>query len=85
MREEDLRVVASLVDWSNSDKVLNKVFYEKYGKILEEKLTNFQECKAQMKDCIKNNYGDSMVPRTPKLFASMMMMWRIVLLEASTL
>lgn len=59
MKEEDLRLIASLVDWS--DKLMAKVFYETYGKVIQEKFAEYEEWKNKLKDWVQTNYGNSKV------------------------
>lgn len=50
-------VVASLVDWSGYDRMMAKMFYEKFGRVLEEKVADFERQKALLKGCFEKNYG----------------------------
>lgn len=61
MREEDIKLICEQGDWSKADSIMNKLLYEKFGTVLEKKLIEFQDCKAQLKECISKNFGDSMV------------------------
>ncbi|KAI1719737.1 inner centromere protein, ARK binding region domain-containing protein [Ditylenchus destructor] len=66
MREDDMKLIAGLGDWGKSDALMQKALARTFGTVLERKYAEFQECKAQMKECISKNYGDALVPRTPK-------------------
>ncbi|KAL7073272.1 hypothetical protein ACQ4LE_007177 [Meloidogyne hapla] len=63
---EDLKLVASLVDWSNYDKTMGKIFYDKFGKVLEQKVDAFQKTKTDLKACIRENYANQRAMQTPR-------------------
>ena len=58
---EDLKLVASLVDWSTYDKIMGKIFYDNFGKVLEQKVDAFQQTKAELKAYIRENYANPRV------------------------
>ena len=50
-------VIVYLSDWHDYDRLMGRVFYEKFGRVLEEKLAEFENRKRQLKDCIRRNFG----------------------------
>uniref|UniRef100_A0A915DB15 Inner centromere protein ARK-binding domain-containing protein n=1 Tax=Ditylenchus dipsaci TaxID=166011 RepID=A0A915DB15_9BILA len=66
MKEEDLKLIASIGDWSDVNKIMMQIYYEQFGKLLEQKLDKVQQGKLPIKECIKQLYGSSKVPVTPK-------------------
>jgi hypothetical protein len=50
---ENIKLVASLVNWDSYDAVMGKIFYQKFGKVLEKTLADFEENKKDLKDCIR--------------------------------
>uniref|UniRef100_A0A915NDZ5 INCENP_ARK-bind domain-containing protein n=1 Tax=Meloidogyne javanica TaxID=6303 RepID=A0A915NDZ5_MELJA len=62
---EDLKLAASLVNWSSYDKLMGKIFYDKVGKILEKKVDDFQKVKTELKTYIRENYDNQKVEKEP--------------------
>jgi len=58
---EDLKLAASLVNWSSYDKLMGKIFYDKVGKILEKKVDDFQKVKTELKTYVRENYDNQKV------------------------
>lgn len=58
---EDLKLVASFINWSNYEKMLGRIFYDKVGKILEQKVDEFQKIKTELKTFIRENYANQKV------------------------
>ena len=50
-------MIVYLSDWHDYDRLMGRVFYEKFGRVLEEKLAEFENRKRQLKDCIRRNFG----------------------------
>uniref|UniRef100_A0A915P564 INCENP_ARK-bind domain-containing protein n=1 Tax=Meloidogyne floridensis TaxID=298350 RepID=A0A915P564_9BILA len=63
---EDLKLAASLVNWSSYDKLMGKIFYDKVGKILEKKVDDFQKVKAELKTFVRENYDNQKALQTPR-------------------
>nr|CAD2133512.1 unnamed protein product [Meloidogyne enterolobii] len=63
---EDLKLVASFINWSNYEKMLGRIFYDKVGKILEQKVDEFQKIKTELKTFIRENYANQKALQTPK-------------------
>lgn len=63
---EDLKLVASLMNWANYEKMMGKIFYDKFGKVLEKQVDAFQKTKAELKACIRENYANQKAMQTPK-------------------
>uniref|UniRef100_A0A914KQI0 INCENP_ARK-bind domain-containing protein n=1 Tax=Meloidogyne incognita TaxID=6306 RepID=A0A914KQI0_MELIC len=63
---EDLKLVASFINWSNYEKMLGRIFYDKVGKILEQKVDEFQKIKTELKTFIRENYDNQKALQTPK-------------------
>ena len=61
MREDDLRLIAGLGNWTNSDALMQIILARTFGTALEMKYGEFQESKAQIKESISKNFGDSLV------------------------
>ena len=55
---EDLKLIASLVDWRGTDRDMGKIFYEKFGRALELKVEEFQQDKQQLNECLRRNMGN---------------------------
>jgi len=51
-----LNDVSSLVNWSGHDRLMGKIFYQKFGRVLEEKLQLYEQGKRELKECIRRNY-----------------------------
>ncbi|KAI1730611.1 inner centromere protein, ARK binding region domain-containing protein [Ditylenchus destructor] len=71
MNEDGIKSIASLVDWSKYDKIMGRVFYDTFGKLLEEKVSSLQTYKREIKDYVNQNYGGNKLPSTPKRFNAM--------------
>ena len=56
-----LQQVVGLVQWQNYDKLMNKLFYEKFGTVLESTLDRFQEDKRELKECIRREHSSANV------------------------
>ncbi|CAK5050917.1 unnamed protein product [Meloidogyne enterolobii] len=63
---EDLKLAASLVNWSSYDKLMGKIFYDKVGKILEKKVDDFQKVKTELKTFVRENYDNQKALQTPR-------------------
>nr|CAD2159993.1 unnamed protein product [Meloidogyne enterolobii] len=63
---EDLKLAASLVNWSSYDKLMGKIFYDKVGKILEKKVDDFQKVKTELKTFVRENYDNQKALPTPR-------------------
>ncbi|KAI1717156.1 hypothetical protein DdX_06886 [Ditylenchus destructor] len=71
MEEGDINKIACLMDWLQYDKVMGRVLYDTFGKLLEEKVRNLQDRKREIKDAINENCGPTKLPSTPKRFTPM--------------
>ncbi|KAI1706376.1 inner centromere protein, ARK binding region domain-containing protein [Ditylenchus destructor] len=71
MEDDDIKTIASLVDWSKYDKIMGRVFYDTFGKLLEEKVSRVQTYKSEIRDYANQNCGGNKLPSTPKRFNAM--------------
>lgn len=60
---ENLKLIASLVDWSSYDRLMGKIFYEKFGKMLEKKYDELEQTKKDLKEYVRKTCEDTKVSR----------------------
>lgn len=63
---EDLKLVASLTDWTNCERKFGKLFYEKFGLNLEQQMEVYENNKQELKEFVRNIFGDKKALKTPK-------------------
>lgn len=61
-----MKLIASLGDWAKADTLMQKILSQKFGNLLATKFAEFQESKAEMKECISKHCGNAMVLKSPK-------------------
>ena len=60
-RLEDLRLVASLVDWRSFDDTAGKIFYKTFGQALERKVAEYEKTKDELKGMVREACGNQKV------------------------
>jgi len=53
---DDLTRVAQLVDWTDAERLLGKILYEQFGRVLEQKFAKFEESQSKIKDYIAEKF-----------------------------
>jgi hypothetical protein len=57
----EMKLMAGLVKWHDYDRLMGKIFYEKFGSVVEEKFNRYEQHKNELKESIRQNLGEDKV------------------------